>query len=134
MRVLTRMLTLLGVGVVLVALAAAFVAWQLPSLQGTITIGNGDVSLKGFDDPDGDNAGLAIALAGVAVFGIVVAAVIAVVVGLFAATLGLTVALLAMAGSLVLVGSPLLLVGWLVWLAVRRPGTRPADTAAIAAS
>jgi hypothetical protein len=134
MRVLTRMLIVLGIGVVLVALAAAILAWQLPSLQGTITIGNGDVTLKGFDDANGDNAGLAMVLAGVAVVGIVLAAVVAVVIGLGAAVLALAAALVVVAGGLVLGASPLLLIGWLVWLVMRPRRTSAVATATIAAS
>ena len=138
MTVLRRALALLALGIVLVAIAAAVLVWQLPSLQGTISIGDSGVTLHGFDDPDGDNAGLAMALIGVAVVGGVlaalIAAVIAVVVGLGAAVLGIAVALVAVAGSLALVASPLLLVGWLVWLVLRQPPARPGSTAAIASS
>ena len=136
MTVLRRTLALLGLGIVLVAVAAAVLAWQLPSLQGTISIGDSGMTLHGFDDPDGDNAGLAMALAGVAVvaavLAAVVAAVIAVVVGLGAAVLGLAIALVAVAGSLALVASPLLLVGWLVWRVLRQPPARPGSTTVIA--
>ena len=138
MRVLSRTLIALAIGVALVAIAAAVLAWQLPALHGTITIGDAGMTLHGFDDPDGDNAGLAMALAGIAVVGIAlavgIAVVTAIVVGLGAAALGIAVALAAVAGSLLLVASPLLLIGWLVWLALRRPRDRPAAHAAIAAS
>ena len=134
MTVLRSAMTVLGIGIVLVVIAAAVLVWQLPSLQGTISVGDSGVTLHGFDDPDGDNAGLAMALVGVAVVGTVlaavIAAVIAVVVGLGAAALGIAVALVALAGSLVLVASPLLLVGWLVWLVLRRQPARPAGAAA----
>ena len=137
MTVLRSAMTVLGIGIVLVAIAAALLVWQLPSLRGTISVGDSGVTLHGFDDPDGDNAGLAMALVGVAVVGgmlaAVVAAIIAVVVGLGAAVLGLALALVAVAGSLVLVASPLLLVGWLVWLVLRQPPARPAGTAATVA-
>ena len=134
MRVLTRILIALAIGVALVAVAAAILAWQLPALQGTISIGDSGVTLHGFDDPDGDNAGLAMALAGVAVVAVVLAVVMSVLVALGAAALGLVVALVAVAGSLLLVASPLLLIGGLVWLVLRRPRDRPAVHAAIAAS
>ena len=138
MTVLRRTLALLGLGIVLVAIAAAILIWQLPSLQGTISIGDSGVTLHGFDDPDGDNAGLAMALIGVAVVGGVlaalIAAVIAVVVGLGAAVLGIAVALVAVAGSLALVAAPLLVVGWLVWRVLRQPPVRSGSTTAIASS
>ncbi len=133
MRVLTRLWIVLGIGVVLVALAAAILVWQLPSLQGTITIGDGNVTLKGFDDANGDNAGLAMFLAGVAVVGVVIAAllaaVVAVVFGLGAAVVALAVALAVVAGGLVLGTAPLLLIGWLVWK-VMRPRRTPATATA----
>ncbi len=138
MTVLRRAMTQLGIGTLLVAIAAAILVWQLPSLEGTISVGDSSVTLHGFDDPEGDNAGLAMALVGIAVVGgvlaAVIAAVVAVVVGLGAAVLGTAVALVAVAASLVLVASPLLLVGWLVWLVLRRPPARPTDPAAIAAT
>ncbi len=131
MKFLANTLIALAIGVVLVGIAVAILVWQLPSLQGTITIGNGGVSLQGFDDVNGDNAGLAMALAGIAVVAAVLAAAIAIVVGLGAGVLALALGLAVAAVSLLLVAAPFLLIAYALWRALRR---RPAPARTEAAA